>query len=46
MITMDHLSPTGPLKDDELEVVEGGGLLLEGVHIKQVLSKDQFQQLR
>lgn len=41
-VTTDHQSPTGLLKDDGLEVVKGGGLLLEGAHMKQGLSKDQF----
>ena len=46
IVTMDGLPPRGPIKDADLSIIEGGGLLLgEGV-VKRVLDEAEFRRLR
>jgi len=46
MLTMDHLPHTGPLRDDQLSIIEGGGLLLQGGRVVQVLDEEGFERLK
>jgi imidazolonepropionase len=43
ILTMNHLPPAGPIADDQLEIVSGGGILVENGTIREI---DDFKRLR
>ena len=43
MVTMEGLPYNGPLSNDQLDIVEGGGLLIDGDRIVEVLDQARFQ---
>lgn len=43
ILTMDKLKAQGPLKDSELEIIENGGLMIEGTKIARILNEDEFK---
>lgn len=45
ILTMDNLPLNGALFDEDLEVIENGGLLLQGNEISQILTEIQFNKL-
>ncbi|HTY47389.1 MAG TPA: imidazolonepropionase [Methanomassiliicoccales archaeon] len=46
ILTMDHLPLNGSLRDDELEVVRDGGVLLSQGRILEVLGRKAFRSMR
>ncbi len=46
MVTMDRLPDHGPLRDERLEIIRDGGLLIEDDRITEVLHQERFEQVR
>ena len=44
IITMINLPPTGPISDDQLEMVQDGGIVIIGDHIETILAKEDFEK--
>jgi imidazolonepropionase len=44
ILTMEGLPFDGPLSNDQLEMVDGGGLLIEGDRIVEVMDRAHFQE--
>ncbi len=46
IVTMDRLPARGPIKDADLSIIEGGGLLLGEGAVKRILDEAEFRRLR
>ncbi|MHA1856397.1 MAG: imidazolonepropionase [Promethearchaeota archaeon] len=46
IVTMNNLPDRGPIKDDQLEIIKDGGILIEDEIIAAVYNKEQFQEER
>lgn len=44
ILTMNDLPSKGPIKDDQLEIIEDGGILVEDEVIAAVYNKEQFEK--
>jgi len=44
IVTMVDLPPTGPLSDDQLVIVQDGGMVIIDDHIEKILDKEEFEK--
>ena len=46
ILTMDNLPEKGAIKDDQLEIIQDGAVLMEDEKIVKILTKDEFEKER
>ncbi|MHA1746316.1 MAG: hypothetical protein ACTSWW_09975, partial [Promethearchaeota archaeon] len=46
ILTMRNLPEHGPITDDQLEIIDDGGVIIEGQKIYKILTKEEFTQER